>query len=62
MRRKVKVLNVSMNKLVSDIVNLLHRRFVIGGGSELMGPGFLNGLQNAILRYGRLEICATEQA
>ena len=46
--------------LVAQICNLLYRRFVIGTAPEnssvLAGA---NALQNAILRYRRLQICAT---
>ena len=46
--------------LVAQICNLLCRRFVIGRASETWSAlAFADALQNAILRYGRLRICAT---
>jgi hydrogenase/urease accessory protein HupE len=47
--------------LVAQICNLLYRRFVIGRASD--GSSVLavaDAPQNAILRYGRLQICATQ--
>src|SRR5262245_61051137 len=46
--------------LVAQIFNLLYRRFVIGMASARSSAlTFANSLQHAILRYGRLKICAT---
>src|ERR1035441_1886156 len=48
---------------VTQICNLLYRRFVIGrslGTRQLIGPA--RALQNTILRYSRLQICATSAA
>ena len=46
--------------LVAQIFNLLYRRFAIGRATDIcgrVGPACVR--QNAILRYGRLKICAT---
>jgi len=46
--------------LVAQICNLPYRRFVIGRASESSNtPGPADVQQNAILRYSRLQICAT---
>ena len=46
--------------LVAQICNLPYRRFVIGGASENSSALVLaDAPQNAILRYSRLQICAT---
>ena len=46
--------------LVAQICNLPYRRFAIGRASESSSALALADLpQNAILRYGRLQICAT---
>jgi hypothetical protein len=43
--------------VVAQICNLPYRRFVIGGASENSSALALAGVpQNAILRYGRLQI------
>ena len=45
---------------VAQISNLLYRRFVIGSVSDAGCPIELDHtLQNTILRYSRLQICAT---
>ena len=45
---------------VAQICNLLYRRFVIGRASERSSALALADVpQNAILRYSRLQICAT---
>src|ERR1041385_2818439 len=45
---------------VARICNLLYRRFVIGKASAISSVHERSGgPQNAILRYGRLQICAT---
>jgi hypothetical protein len=45
---------------VAQICNRPYRRFVIGGAPEISSALALAGLpQNAILRYSRLQICAT---
>ena len=45
---------------VAQICNLPYRRFAIGRASESSSALALGGAsQNAILRYGRLQICAT---
>ncbi|MBI2949072.1 MAG: hypothetical protein HYY23_15635 [Verrucomicrobia bacterium] len=42
------------------ICNLPYRRFAIGGASRVVGAlDLAEAAQNAILRYGRLKICAT---
>jgi len=46
--------------VVAQICNLPYRRFVIGRTSESSNAlALADRLQNAILRYGRLQICAT---
>jgi hypothetical protein len=46
--------------IVAQICNLLYRRFIIGSALNGCGRPDLPGtLQNAILRYSRLQICAT---
>jgi hypothetical protein len=46
--------------LVAQICNLPYRRFVIGRASESSSALALADLsQNEILRYSRLQICAT---
>src|SRR6188474_2665435 len=46
--------------LVAQICNLPYRRLVIGRASESSSaPALVNVPQNAILRYSRLQICAT---
>ena len=45
--------------VVARICNLLYRRFVIGRASESSSHLTLAAVQNAILRYRRLQICAT---
>src|SRR5438552_3443085 len=64
-RRKVEIQRKSEggnpNSSVAQICNLLYRRFVIGRAHIYSGAsGFSEGPQNAILRYSRLQICATE--
>ena len=45
---------------ICNICNLLYRRFVIGNASETSSAlAFADAPQNAILRYSRLQICAT---
>jgi hypothetical protein len=45
---------------VAQICNLLCRRFVIGRASDRSSAlAFADARQNAILRYGRLQICTT---
>ena len=49
-----------MFSLVAQICNLPYRRFAIGKACESSGaPALAHGPQNAILRYSRLQICAT---
>jgi hypothetical protein len=44
----------------SEIFNLPYRRFIIGWASDMAECVMhVVGPQNAILRYGRLQICAT---
>src|SRR5436305_3252862 len=46
---------------VAQICNLLYRRFVIGSAPDFANVPFVtNAPQNAILRYSRLQICATK--
>ena len=46
--------------LVAQICNLPYRRFVIGRASESSNAlGLADLQQNAILRYSRVQICAT---
>ena len=46
--------------LVAQICNLPYRRFLIGRASEISSAlSFTDVPQNAILRYSRLQICAT---
>jgi hypothetical protein len=46
--------------LVAQICNLLYRRFLIGRASESScALAVADVPQNAILRYSRLQICAT---
>ncbi|MBI4662324.1 MAG: hypothetical protein HY735_26180 [Verrucomicrobia bacterium] len=46
--------------LVAQIFNLLYRRFAIGRATRSSGAfKCLEGPQNAILLYGRLQVCAT---
>jgi hypothetical protein len=46
--------------VVAQICNLPYRRFVIGGAFESSSTLLLADVpQNAILRYSRLQICAT---
>ena len=48
--------------LVARICNLPYRRFAIGRAAESSSPlAPTVAQQNAILRYGRLQICATAQ-
>ena len=45
---------------VAQILNLLYRRFAIGSASaNPNAPNPTDAVQDAILRYGRLQICAT---
>ena len=46
---------------VAQICNLLYRRLVVGSVLDSRGRlGTAHALQNAILRYSRLQICATQ--
>jgi hypothetical protein len=45
--------------LVAQICNLLYRRFAIGWAFNCPNRWNRDDSQNAILRYGRLQICAT---
>jgi hypothetical protein len=48
---------------VTQIFNLLYRRFAIGWAlNGCRGVGSVRALQNEILRYGRLKICVTKWA
>src|SRR5438309_1782445 len=51
--------NAQAHACVAQIFNLLYRRFAIGRASKSPTPGLRDGLQNTILRYSRLKICAT---
>ncbi|MBI4658259.1 MAG: hypothetical protein HY735_05310 [Verrucomicrobia bacterium] len=53
-----------MNQVfVAQIFNLPYRRFAIGRAAENSGAlDLADAPQNAILRYGRLQICATSSA
>jgi hypothetical protein len=51
---------IAQRRLVAQICNLPYRRFIIGRASESSSALALADLpQNAILRYSRLQICAT---
>ena len=46
---------------VAQICNLLYRRIAFCGATKMpCAPGWSRGSQNAILRYSRLQICATK--
>ncbi|MBI4660498.1 MAG: hypothetical protein HY735_16800 [Verrucomicrobia bacterium] len=53
-----------MNQVfVAQIFNLPYRRFAIGRAAENSGAlDLADAPQNAILRYGRFQICATSSA
>ena len=57
---KPEYLFCAQSGLVAQICNLPYRRFVIGRASESSTALAIAGVpQNAILRYSRLQICAT---
>src|SRR6266852_133929 len=60
-RSRVRELRRGRGQVVAQICNLPYRRIAFCGAAEMpAAPGLSAGSQNAILRYGRLQICATK--